>query len=244
MEFTFKKNNAFGVTALAILGLAVVAPVLAWFIVTDTACPAGTRCYGYGIGDGGYGYGYGYGITTPSSPYTDPNYGYGYTSGSTSSSTSSSSTSTSAGWGWGGWLGSSSGAGTSNGSIINNPVVTPTVPGYEAILLRLATLVDNTVKSADSCKSCSTNYDSAMNSASMLRSSYEAFVKVFGEYKAGKATKDAVLASFKTFATYYYDVRTFGKTCKKSCDAVVSVDDSTDSEVLPATGAKTLKKRA
>lgn len=240
MKFSlFEKSNVLWTATLAILGVVVVGPVLAGFIVTDTACTAGTWCYGGGYGDGGYGYGYGYGINVvyTNNPYNDPQYGYGYSSGTTTTTTTT-TTSTSGWGGGGGGLGSSSGAGT---TIYTN---TTTVAGYEAILAQLSALVDKTVASADTCKSCSVNYDGAMNSASMLKSSYEAFVKVFGNYKAGKATKDEVLASFKTFATYYYDVKTFSKTCKKTCDTVVSVDESIDSDVLPATGAKTIKKRA
>lgn len=222
---------------LAILGATVVAPVLAGFIVTDSSCPSGTRCYGGGYGDGGYGYGYGYGIGSSykSTPYSDPNYGYGYSSGNTTTPTGSSTSTSGWGGGWGGGLGSSGG-----GAVITT--TTPTVPGYEAILAQLANLVDKTVAAADTCKSCSVNYDGAMNSASMLKSSYEAFVKVFGNYKANKATKDEVVASFKTFAAYYYDVKAFSRTCSKTCDA--SVENTTDSDVLPATGAKTIKKRA
>lgn len=224
MKLTFEKNNVLWMVALIVLGSVIVGPTIAWFIVTDPECEG--WCYGEWYGDAGYGYGYGYGNTTPN-PYADPNYGYGYTSWVVLSSSSSSSSSTSNGWwGWG-WLWWSTlkdycPSGDYSPSIYDKqcgtaPSSTSDTRG-DSIVARLTLLVDRAIAGARGCQSCSENYEEGMESVSMLQSSYESFLNTLASYRAGRATKEQVLSSFRDFATHYYNVKTFGKVCKKTCD--------------------------
>jgi cysteine-rich repeat protein len=156
---------------------------------------------------------------------------------------------TSNGWGWGGW----GGWGLSKDYCPNwdlspslydrqctKAIYTVTTPvSYEDVIARLTALVNRTIAITKWCQSCSNDYSAAMEHIALLQSTYTTFLEVWASYRLGTATKTDVLTTFSAFATHYYEVRAFGKNCKRTCSVITWVS----TEVLPATWAKTLKKR-